>query len=65
VACSSLSLIPSLLAACVLKLAARGETYDGEQGRPLFSAAELVILAVAVIGCVAGIAALATGAITI
>jgi len=36
-----------------------------EQGRRLFSPAELVILVIAVIGFVAGITALATGAITI
>jgi len=114
--CSSLSLIPYLLAAAyALKLGARGETYDTqprnrsrelfvaglatfytvflvfaagleflllslviytpgtilfvmsrrEQGRRLFSPAELVILVIAVIGFVAGITALATGAITI
>jgi len=114
--CSSLSLIPYLLAAgYALKLGARGETYDTqpqnrnkelfvaglatfytvflvfaagvgflllslviytpgtvlfvmsrrEQNRKLFSPAELVILAFAVIGFVAGIIALATGAITI
>jgi arginine:ornithine antiporter / lysine permease len=114
--CSSLSLIPYLLAAAyALKLGARGETYDTapqnrnrellvaglatfytvflvfaagldfvllsfiiytpgtilfvmsrrEQNRRLFSPAELVILVVAVIGCVAGIVGLATGAITI
>jgi arginine:ornithine antiporter/lysine permease len=114
--CSSLSLIPYLLAAAyALKLGARGETYDTapqnrnrevfvaglatfytvflvfaagvdflllslviytpgtilfvmsrrEQGRRLFSAAELVILVIAVAGFVTGIVALATGAITI
>jgi len=114
--CSSLSLIPYLLAAAyALKLGARGETYDTaphnrtkelfvaglatfytvflvfaagldflllsliiytpgtilfvmsrrEQNRRLFSPAELVILVIAVIGFVAGITALATGAITI
>jgi arginine:ornithine antiporter/lysine permease len=114
--CSSLSLIPYLLAAAyALKLGARGETYDAqprnrsrelfvaglatfytvflvfaagvdflllsliiytpgtilfvmsrrEQGRRLFSPAELVILVIAVIGFVAGITALASGAITI
>jgi arginine:ornithine antiporter / lysine permease len=114
--CSSLSLIPYLLAAAyALKLGARGETYDTqprnrgrelfvaglatfytvflvfaagldflllsfiiyapgtvlfvmsrrEQNRRLFSPVELVILVIAVAGFVAGIAALATGAITI
>ena len=114
--CSSLSLVPYLLAAgYALKLGARRETYDTqpqnrnkelfvaglatfytvflvfaagleflllslviytpgtilfvmsrrEQGRRLFSPAELVILVIAVIGFVAGITALATGAITI
>ena len=66
-ACSSLSLIPFLLAAAhALKLGARGETYDrvSRTDRPC-SAAELVILVVAVVGCVAGIVAPATGAITI
>jgi arginine:ornithine antiporter/lysine permease len=114
--CSSLSLIPYLLAAAyALKLGARGETYDTapqnrnrevfvaglatfytvflvfaagvdflllslviyapgtilfvmsrrEQGRRLFSAAELVILVIAVAGFLTGIVALATGAITI
>jgi arginine:ornithine antiporter/lysine permease len=114
--CSSLSLVPYLLAAAyALKLGARGETYDTqpqnrnkelfvaglatfytaflvfaagvgslllsliiytpgtilfvmsrrEQGRRLFSPPELTILVIAVIGFVAGIVALATGAITI
>jgi arginine:ornithine antiporter/lysine permease len=114
--CSSLSLVPYLLAAAyALKLGARGETYDTapqnrnrelfvaglatfytvflvfaagvaflllsfiiyapgtvlfvmsrrEQGRKLFSPAELVILVIAVAGAVTGIVALATGAITI
>jgi arginine:ornithine antiporter/lysine permease len=36
-----------------------------EQGRQLFSPRELIILAVSVVGAVAGIIALATGAITI
>jgi arginine:ornithine antiporter/lysine permease len=36
-----------------------------EQGRRLFSPAELVILVIAVAGFVAGVVALATGAITI
>jgi len=114
--CSSLSLVPYLLAAgYALKLGARGETYDTapqnrnkelfvaglatfytaflvfaagvgflllsfiiytpgtvlfvlsrrEQGRRLFSPAELVILVIAVIGFVTGIVALASGAITI
>jgi arginine:ornithine antiporter/lysine permease len=114
--CSSLSLVPYLLAAgYALKLGARGETYDThpenrsrqlfvaglatfytaflifaagvgflllslviytpgtvlfvmsrrEQNRKLFSPAELIILAIAVIGFIAGIIALATGAITI
>jgi len=114
--CSSLSLIPYLLAAAyALKLGVVGETYDTaprnrsrealvaglatfytvflvfaagldftllsfiiyapgtvlfvmsrrEQGRRAFSRAELVILAVAVSGAVAGIVCLATGVITI
>jgi len=114
--CSSLSLVPYLLAAAyALKLGARGETYDTqpqnrtkelfvaglatfytvflvfaagvaflllsfiiytpgtilfvmsrrEQNRRLFSPAELVILVIAVVGFVAGVVALATGAITI
>ena len=114
--CSSLTLIPYLLAAAyALKLGARGETYDTqpqnrtkelfvaglatfytvflvfaagvaflllsliiytpgtilfvmsrrEQNRRLFSPAELVILVIAVVGFVAGVVALATGAITI
>jgi arginine:ornithine antiporter/lysine permease len=114
--CSSLSLIPYLLAAAyALKLGVGGETYDTaprnrsrealvaglatfytvflvfaagldftllsfiiyapgtvlfvmsrrEQGRRAFSRAELVILAVAVSGAVAGIVCLATGVITI
>jgi arginine:ornithine antiporter/lysine permease len=114
--CSSLSLIPLLLAAAyALQLGARGETYDTqprnrtkelfvaglatfytvflvfaagvdflllsfiiytpgtilfvmsrrEQNRRLFSRAELVILVIAVAGFLAGIVALATGAITI
>ena len=36
-----------------------------EQGRKLFSPSELVILAISVIGAVVGVAALATGAITV
>ena len=36
-----------------------------EQNRRLFSPAELVILVIAVVGFVAGVVALATGAITI
>jgi arginine:ornithine antiporter/lysine permease len=114
--CSSLSLIPLLLAAAyALQLGARGETYDTEprnrtkelfiaglatfytvflvfaagldflllsfiiytpgtilfvmsrreQNRRLFSRAELVILVIAVAGFLAGIVALATGAIII
>jgi arginine:ornithine antiporter/lysine permease len=114
--CSSLSLIPYLLAAAyALKLGARGETYDAapqhrgrelfvaglatfytvflvfaagldfallsfiiyapgtvlfvmtrrEQGRRAFSPAELIILAVAVAGAIAGITCLAAGVITI
>jgi arginine:ornithine antiporter / lysine permease len=114
--CSSLSLIPYLLAAgYAVKLGARGETYETdrevrnrqlfvagvatfytlflvfaagveflllslviytpgtilfvmtrrEQQRQLFSRAELVILAVALIGFLVGVIALATGAITI
>lgn len=114
--CSSLSLIPYLLAAAyALKLGARGETYDTqprnrgkelfvaglatfytvflvfaagleflllsfiiyapgtvlfvmsrrEQNRRLFSPVELVILVIAVAGFITGVAALATGAITI
>ncbi|HXT90884.1 MAG TPA: amino acid permease, partial [Trebonia sp.] len=114
--CSSLSLIPYLLAAAYsLKLGASGETYDTaprnrgrellvaglatfytvflvfaagldfallsfivyapgtvlfvmsrrEQGRRAFSPPELIILAVAAAGAVAGIACLATGVITI
>jgi arginine:ornithine antiporter / lysine permease len=114
--CSSLSLVPYLLAAgYALKLGARGETYDTapghrgrellvaglatfytvflvfaagvdflllsfiiyapgtvlfvmsrrEQGRRAFSPAELVILAVAATGAVAGIVCLATGVISI
>jgi arginine:ornithine antiporter/lysine permease len=114
--CSSLSLVPYLLAAAyALKLGVRRETYDTqpqnrsrelfvaglatfytvflvfaagvgflllslviytpgtvlfvmsrrEQHRRLFSAAELVILVIAVAGFVAGVVALATGAITI
>jgi arginine:ornithine antiporter/lysine permease len=114
--CSSLSLIPYLLAAAyALKLGARGETYDTqprnrskelfvaglatfytvflifaagvdflllslviytpgtilfvmsrrEQNRRLFSPAEMIILAIAVVGFVVGVVALATGAITI
>jgi len=100
--CSSLSLIPYLLAAAyALKLGASGETYDvrpqertrqlfaaglyflllsfiiyapgttlfvmarREQNRRYFSPAELVILVIAVAGFISGIAALATGAITI
>jgi arginine:ornithine antiporter/lysine permease len=114
--CSSLSLVPYLLAAAyALKLGVRRETYDTqpqnrskelfvaglatfytvfllfaagvgflllslviytpgtilfvmsrrEQGRRLFSSAELVILVIAVAGFVTGIVALATGAITI
>ncbi|HEX6525810.1 MAG TPA: basic amino acid/polyamine antiporter [Streptosporangiaceae bacterium] len=114
--CSSLALIPYLLAAAyALKLGVRGETYDArpqnrskealvaglatfytvflvfaagldfallsfiiyapgtvlfvmsrrEQDRRAFSRPELIILAVAVAGAVAGIASLATGAISI
>ena len=114
--CSSLSLVPYLLAAgYALKLGASGETYDTaprsrnravfaaglatfytvflvfaagvtflllsliiytpgtilfimsrrEQNRRLFSAAELVILVIAVAGFITGIVALASGAITI
>jgi arginine:ornithine antiporter/lysine permease len=114
--CSSLSLIPYLLAAAyALKLGVRGETYDTapqnrgkealvaglatfytvflvfaagldfallsfiiyapgtvlfvmsrrEQNRRAFSRPELIILVIAVAGAVAGIAALATGAISI
>ena len=36
-----------------------------EQGKKLFSTAELVILLVSIAGAIAGIVALATGAITI
>jgi arginine:ornithine antiporter/lysine permease len=51
--CRSLSLVPDLLAACALKLGARGETYDTQpqhRSREPFAA---------------GVVALATGAITI
>ena len=71
--CSSLSLIPCLLAAAyALKLGARGETYDTaphNRTKELFVAGlatfYTVFLVIAVAGFVVGVTALATGAITI
>ena len=71
--CSSLSLIPCLLAtAYALKLGARGQTYDTDphnRTKELFVAAlatfYTVFLVIAVAGFVVGVTALATGAITI